>query len=356
MQRAREVIVSAGGADGVDAATRCLLAMLGQIPYEHCPALPAELAAQRPVTALDPRRGIRELFLKHPREWPAATATRSDLPWPVCREQLDALVQPCQSPARDTALALSALLEAGVRSVEESIVDAVRWLHEQQPSHNDEIALVATAMQRLLAESSEECVPSGLQLLTESLEPSGEVHEHASAILARIQSMLAADKVDAIERFRQSQEPDGSWPGTGGINYIHGTWQALAELTAVGLPADDPMIAAGVNWLLAWQQACGGWGESPASLDNPRLRGQGPVTASQTSWALLGLMAAGLSDHPAVTRGVRFLVSEQSDDGTWHEPEFTRANETGVYRCDLDRCCFPLLALSRWLRSVVSGQ
>ena len=140
----------------------------------------------------------------------------------------------------------------------------------------------------------------------------------------------------AIAGLRQSQEADGSWRSDGGVNHIHGTWQVLAGLAAVGLPPDDPLICAGANWLLAWQQACGGWGETPASYDNPRLRGQGPVTASQTSWALLGLMAAGLAEHPAVTRGVRFLVSEQSDDGAWHEPEFTAAR-TGA--ASSDRTC-----------------
>jgi squalene-hopene/tetraprenyl-beta-curcumene cyclase len=155
----------------------------------------------------------------------------------------------------------------------------------------------------------------------------------------------------AVAYLRRTQEADGSWFGRWGVNYIYGTWQVLTGLAAVGVPLDDPMIAAGANWLLAYQQACGGWGETPASYDDPSLRGQGPITASQTSWALLGLIAAGLREHPAVVRGVRFLVSEQSDDGTWHEPEFTGTGFPRVFylRYHLYRSYFPLLALSRWI-------
>jgi squalene-hopene/tetraprenyl-beta-curcumene cyclase len=127
----------------------------------------------------------------------------------------------------------------------------------------------------------------------------------------------------AIAYLRETQEADGSWFGRWGVNYIYGTWQVLVGLAAVGVASDDPFFTSGANWLLAWQQPCGGWGESPDSYDDPALRGQGPVTASQTAWAILGLLAAGLEHHPAVVRGIRYLVSAQSDDGTWHEPEFT---------------------------------
>lgn len=154
----------------------------------------------------------------------------------------------------------------------------------------------------------------------------------------------------AIAYIRNSQQADGSWFGRWGVNYIYGTWQVLSGLAAVGVPADDPLMVTGANWLLAYQQACGGWGESPDSYDDPALRGQGPVTASQTAWALLGLLAAGEARHPAVLRGVRFLISEQDDDGQWHEPEFTGTGFPRVFylRYDLYRQYFPLLALSRW--------
>jgi squalene-hopene/tetraprenyl-beta-curcumene cyclase len=157
----------------------------------------------------------------------------------------------------------------------------------------------------------------------------------------------------AVAYLRRTQQPDGSWFGRWGVNYIYGTWQALTGLVAVGVPIDDPAVAAGANWLLAHQQPCGGWGESPDSYADPALRGQGPPTASQTAWAVLGLLAAGLEDHSAVTRAVRFLLAGQQKDGTWDEPEFTGTGFPRVFylRYHYYPVCFPLMALSRWAAS-----
>jgi squalene-hopene/tetraprenyl-beta-curcumene cyclase len=153
---------------------------------------------------------------------------------------------------------------------------------------------------------------------------------------------------------RRSQQADGSWFGRWGVNYIYGTWQAITGLAAVGVPADDPAITAGVEWLLVHQQPCGGWGESADSYEFPHLRGQGPPTASQTAWALLGLMAAGRELHPAVARGIRFLMLSQREDGSWDEPQFTGTGFPRVFylRYHYYPIYFPLLALSQWSAKV----
>jgi squalene-hopene/tetraprenyl-beta-curcumene cyclase len=158
----------------------------------------------------------------------------------------------------------------------------------------------------------------------------------------------------AVAYVRGAQEADGSWFGRWGVNYIYGTWQALVGLSEVGVPASDPAIVAGANWLLAHQQACGGWGESPDSYEFPHRRGQGPPTASQTAWAILGLLAAGLEDHPAVVRGVRYLTLMQKDNGAWNEPEFTGTGFPRVFylRYHYYPIYFPLLALSHWAERV----
>ena len=154
----------------------------------------------------------------------------------------------------------------------------------------------------------------------------------------------------AVAYMRRTQEADGSWFGRWGVNYVYGTWQALVGLAAVGIMPDDSTMVAGGNWLLAYQQPSGGWGESPDSYAEPRKRGQGPTTPSQTAWAILGLIAAGQAHTDAVARGIGFLLRKQREDGTWHEPQFTGTGFPQVFylRYHYYPIYFPLLALAQW--------
>jgi squalene-hopene/tetraprenyl-beta-curcumene cyclase len=153
-----------------------------------------------------------------------------------------------------------------------------------------------------------------------------------------------------VAYIRGSQEADGSWFGRWGVNYIYGTWQTLVGLAAVGVPQDDPAVVAGVNWLLTHQQPSGAWGESADTYEFPQLRGQGNPTASQTAWAVWGLVAAGLAEHPATIRGIRYLINTQNDNGTWDETEFTGTGFPRVFylRYHYYPIYFPLLALAQW--------
>jgi len=110
------------------------------------------------------------------------------------------------------------------------------------------------------------------------------------------------------------------------------------------------MVRQGVKWLNEVQQASGGWGESCHSYDDPATAGQGPTTASQTAWALLGLIAAGEADSESVRAGIQFLVERQLPDGNWHEDEFTGTGFPKVFylRYHLYRLYFPLMALARF--------
>ena len=154
----------------------------------------------------------------------------------------------------------------------------------------------------------------------------------------------------ACEYLRRSQEADGSWFGRWGINYIYGTWQAIEGLRAVGVATDDPAILAGVCWLESHQQSDGSWGESPASYSDPEMAGRGTPTASQTAWAVAGLVAAGRHHSRTAQRGVQWLISRQSADGAWEEQEFTGTGFPKVFylRYHYYPIYFPLMALARF--------
>jgi squalene-hopene/tetraprenyl-beta-curcumene cyclase len=563
MQRARQAILAHGGADAVNSYTRYFLALLGQISYRQCPAVPPEVmlpptwfpiniyavsawsrtiivplsivSAFQPVQKIDPRFGIRELFIRDPENWPplrcpglkggtglfswdrffrtadslfkwcqrhrilpfrrrAIAAAKkwmlerfqhSDglgaiyppIVWSLlalkcldyadnsdevqyCIKQLEDLVlddiesdsarvQPCKSPVWDTAITLRALAAGGLQSDSQAMQKAASWLLDRQVTQSgdwaetvnaqpggwcfeyanafypdvDDTAMTLMALQTQLNEKSDSngSLPPALRLVADAgdildesenylddyadceifnldrsvqairrgtdwilamqnddggwgafdrnnnrdflchvpfadhnamIDPStpdmtGRVLETLGKLGRRLGDMVVDRAVDYV---RRSQQPDGSWFGRWGVNYIYGTWQAITGLTAVGVPADDPAVAAGANWLLTHQQAEGGWGESPDSYEHPHLRGVGNPTPSQTAWAVMGLIAAGMERNQAVTRAIRYLTLTQNDDGSWDEPEFTGTGFPQVYylRYHYYPIYFPLLALSQW--------
>src|SRR5512135_1704781 len=154
-----------------------------------------------------------------------------------------------------------------------------------------------------------------------------------------------------IAFLRHSQLADGSWFGRWGVNYIYGTWSALAGLNAAGVPHDDRTIRRAVHWLVEIQNKDGGWGEDCASY---RLDYSGyhhaPSTASQTAWALLGLMAAGEVDSDAVAHGIRYLRATQDHDGLWSQEQYTGGGFPRVFylRYHGYPKFFPLWAVARY--------
>jgi squalene-hopene/tetraprenyl-beta-curcumene cyclase len=160
-----------------------------------------------------------------------------------------------------------------------------------------------------------------------------------------------APQVDrAIAFIRRTQERAGCWIGRWGVNYIYGTWQVLQGLRAIGFDMRDPMVRNAVAWLKRVQQPGGGWGESCASYNDPSLAGQGTPTASQTAWALLGLIAAGEAGSEAVRAGIEYLLATQQPDGAWQEEPFTGTGFPKVFylKYHLYAHYFPLMALARY--------
>jgi squalene-hopene/tetraprenyl-beta-curcumene cyclase len=155
----------------------------------------------------------------------------------------------------------------------------------------------------------------------------------------------------------KNQEPDGSWFGRWGANYVYGTGAAVPALIAAGVRPGKPQIRRAVARLEAHQNADGGWGEDLRSYDDPAgWSGRGASTASQTAWALLALLAAGERDAAAVERAIHWLAQTQRADGTWDEPQFTGTGFPGDFYLNyhLYRLAFPVSALGRYVRGSTS--
>jgi len=153
-----------------------------------------------------------------------------------------------------------------------------------------------------------------------------------------------------VAYLRRAQEPEGSFWGRWGVNYVYGTSNALNGLARAGVPGDDRMVARALAWLLAVQNGDGGFGEGLESYADRARMGAGPSTASQTAWGVMGLLAYLPASHHAVRRGVRWLVAAQDAAGTWDERAFTGTGFPRHFylRYHLYRHYFPLMALGRF--------
>ncbi len=326
--------------------------------------------------------------------------------------------QPCLSPVWDTALACHALAETEDRRVEPAIGRALDWLAGKQVLETagdwamnrpnlrpggwafqyenpcypdvDDTAVVALALDRCdrvryrpAVERAKEWIV-GMQSRNGGWgsfdadnthyylnhipfadhgalldPPTADVSARCLGLLAQAGSGAAHPTVaTAVAFLRREQEADGSWFGRWGTNYIYGTWSVLAALDAAGVDRRSPEIRRAVGWLLDRQREDGGWGEREESYWPGVPPGEAPYsTPSQTAWALLGLMAAGEVENPAVARGIAFLIDAQDRNGSWDEPWFNAVGFPRVFflRYHGYRAYFPLWALARYRRLTQSS-
>jgi len=157
----------------------------------------------------------------------------------------------------------------------------------------------------------------------------------------------------AIEFIKREQEPDGSWFGRWGVNYIYGTMLVLRGLEAIGVDHHEPFVQQAVEWLRMMQNPDGGWGERCDSYDDPNTKGVGPSTASQTAWAVMGLLAASDTRSDSLQRGIAYLLKAQRRDGSWEESLYTGTGFPRVFYLMyyMYRQYFPLLALTVYAKA-----
>jgi squalene-hopene/tetraprenyl-beta-curcumene cyclase len=324
-------------------------------------------------------------------------------------------LQSCISPVWDTALAIRALAAAGLPPEHPAMAKATSWLLTQQifkpgdwsvkcpdlPPGGwafefvnnwypdvDDSSMVLVALKEGLADTAKHqaalqrginwCL--GMQSKNGGFAsfdkdntkewlnaiPFGDlkalVDPPTEDITARILEMMGAFghgldhpvAVRALAYLRRTQSPEGPWWGRWGVNYLYGTWSVLVALRGIGEDMSRPYIRRAVDWVKNCQNPDGGWGEVSETYRHSELMGQGPSTASQTAWALLGLIAAGEVQSPEVKAGVDYLVKHQNARGRWDEVEYTGTGFPNHFmiRYHLYRDCFPLMALGTYLQAL----
>jgi len=162
----------------------------------------------------------------------------------------------------------------------------------------------------------------------------------------------------AVEFVKREQEPDGSWFGRWGVNYIYGTMLVLRGLEAVGMDHHEPCVQQAAEWLRMMQNPDGGWGETCGSYDDPNTKGVGPSTASQTAWAVMGLLAANDTRSDSLQQGVAYLLKAQLRDGSWNEAWYTGTGFPRVFYLmyHMYRQYFPLIALTAYAKASTASQ
>jgi squalene-hopene/tetraprenyl-beta-curcumene cyclase len=181
--------------------------------------------------------------------------------------------------------------------------------------------------------------------------PTADVSGRVLWLLGRVGFKKNHPQVRRLIRFmKEKQESDGSWWGRWGVNYIYGSWLALTGLASIGEDMTQPYIRRSIKWYEDHQNKDGGWGETCESYKNPSLAGQGNSTASQTAWAVMGMIAGGEQENLVVKRGVDFLLNRQETYGSWHENEFTGTGFPIHFfiKYHMYQNLFPLMALGRY--------
>ena len=220
----------------------------------------------------------------------------------------------------DTAVVAHAMVQADDREFDENIERAGIWIAGMQSSNGGYGAFDADNTHYYLNHIP--FADHGALLDPPTADVSGRCIMFLAKIVDQHTEYHAVID-NCIAFLRKEQEPDGSWFGRWGTNYIYGTWSVLTGFESAGVAKNDPSIRKAVTWLKSKQRADGGWGEDNYSYHGNNIRGVFYTsTAFHTALALLALLSAGEVGCPEVGFGVNYLLKTQQSDGFWKDKNF----------------------------------
>ncbi|WP_031068377.1 prenyltransferase/squalene oxidase repeat-containing protein, partial [Streptomyces sp. NRRL WC-3742] len=283
-----------------------------------------------------------------PGDWAVLTPGQAPGGWPFV------FANDTNPDADDTGFAIAALRRAHPRGTDPDVDAACRravdWLVSQQCEDGGWAAFEPLRWRLPGRERL-----AGIGLLE---APSADVTGHVLEALGADGRGHELPARRAVAWLREHQQQDGSWPGWWACHHLHGTVAAVTGLASCGIPGDDPALERGCAWITAHQNPDGGWGEDIRALQDPAWIGRGTSTTSQTSWALIALIAAGHARGEAVRRGLEFLARTQREDGDWDEPQHTWIvyRDGLTYRDSLLRLIYAVTALSAHHHATQGGE
>ena len=352
--------------------------------------------------------------LGYPADHPLVKKADADFAGLFVDDPQDFRIQPCVSPVWDTAITTIALGESGVAPTHPALQRAAVWLENKEVRHlrgdwaetknkhpeasgwafefdndyypdTDDTMMVLMALRLTKPKDAQrhaatqeralrwllsfQCDDGGWAAFDKNVtrrwledvpfaDHNAILDPTCSDLTARVLELLGKVGFSrdhrqvqrALAQIKRTQEADGSWYGRWGVNYIYGTWQILRGLASIGEDMTQPWVQRGRDWLESCQNEDGGWGETCASYDDPALKGRGPSTASQTAWAVMGLCACGDPARASIQAGIRWLIRQQDEDGSWPETATTGTGFPCVFylKYDMYRRHFPLLALATY--------
>ena len=377
MVRAREAILSRGGAARTNVFTRIQLALFGQVPWRATPAMPVEimhlprwfffhlskvsywsrtvlvpllvLMALRPQ-ARNPRGiGIEELFIvpaAEVRDWIRGPYRSA---WGPVFKAVDSIVRAAEPlfPKRTRQRAIKAAVafvaerlngDDGLGAIYPAMANSVMMFDALgYPPEHEQAATAWCSVRKLMVQTEDEayCQPCLSPIWDTSLagHAIAEAEGAATGEVDAACAWLAERQVTDVKGDWADIRPDAP-PGGWAFQYNNAHYPDVDDTAVVGMllhrngdPQHQDRVLRARDWVLGMQSGNGGWGAFDADNDHHFLNHipfadhgalLDPPTADVTARCVSFLAQLGHgASEPAMARAIDYLRREQEEDGSW---------------------------------------